>query len=139
MDWLSLTIFLPLVGVPILLFTKMSDRNARIFTLGLTILTFLVSLGILIDYDPGNGGMQLVKDVSWVEQLHLRYIVGVDGISIWMVLLSTLMMPLAILASWKISKRVRYYMAAMLFLEMAMVGSFLILDLLLFFIFFRHH
>jgi len=137
MDWLSLTIFLPLVGVPILLFTKMSDHNARIFTLALTILTFLVSLGILIDYDPGNGGMQLVKDVSWVEQLHLRYIVGVDGISIWMVLLSTLMMPLAILASWKISKRVRYYMAAMLFLEMAMVGSFLILDLLLFFIFFE--
>ncbi|MCJ7832254.1 MAG: NADH-quinone oxidoreductase subunit M [Actinobacteria bacterium] len=137
MDWLSLTIFLPLVGVPILLFSKMSDRSARVFTLSLTILTFLVSLGILVDFDPSNGGMQLVTDVSWVEQLHLRYIVGVDGISIWMVLLSTLMMPLAILASWKINKRVRYYMAAMLFLEMAMVGSFLILDLLLFFIFFE--
>ena len=137
MDWLSLTIFLPFVGVPILLFTKMSDRNARLFTLGVTIATFLVSLGILIDFDPNNGGMQLVRDVSWVEQLNLRYIVGVDGISVWMVLLSTLMMPLSILASWKINKRVRYYMAAMLFLEMAMVGSFLILDLLLFFIFFE--
>lgn len=137
MDWLSLTTFLPLIGVPILLFWKMSDRSARFFAFGVSIATFLVSLGILSVFDPAWPGFQLVKDVTWVRQLNLHYVVGVDGISIWMVMLTTLMMPLAILASWKVEKRVRLYLAAFLFLETAMLGSFISLDLLLFFIFFE--
>jgi NADH-quinone oxidoreductase subunit M len=136
-DWLSLTTFLPLIGVPILLFWKMSDRSARFFALGVTIVTFLVSLGILANFHAHWPGFQQLQDVVWVKQLNLHYTVAVDGISLWMVMLTTLMMPLALLASWKVDKRVRVYMAAFLFLETAMLGSFISLDLLLFFIFFE--
>jgi NADH-quinone oxidoreductase subunit M len=137
MDWLSLTTFLPLIGVPILLFWKMSDRSARFFALGVSIATFFVSLGILANFNTHSPAFQQVQDVVWVKQLNLHYVVAVDGISLWMVMLTTLMMPIAFIASWKVEKRVRVYMAAFLFLETAMLGSFISLDLLLFFIFFE--
>jgi NADH-quinone oxidoreductase subunit M len=137
MHWLSLTVFLPTIGVPILLFSKVSDRTARWIGMFFALATFGVSLGILANFKAGDPGFQLVEDFAWVKQLNLRYILGIDGVSLWMVMLSTFIMPIAILASWKVQKKVRYYMAAMLFLETAMIGSFLSLDLLLFFIFFE--
>ena len=135
--WLSLTIFLPLVVVPVLLFAKMSDKAARALALGSSLVTFLVSLGIVANFESGVAGFQLTEEAVWIKQLNVNYIVAVDGISLWMVLLTTFIMPIAILASWKVEHKVRHYMAAMLFLEMAMLGSFLSLDLLLFFIFFE--
>ena len=137
MRWLSLTVFLPLVAVPILLSVRMSDRAARITALLFSLATFAVSIGILASFSSDNSGFQLVEDTTWIRSLNARYLLGVDGISLWMVMLTTFIMPIAILASWKVEKRVRYFMAAMLFMETAMLGSFLALDLLLFFVFFE--
>jgi NADH-quinone oxidoreductase subunit M len=138
MRWLSLTIFLPLVGVPFLLAARdLPDRWSRGIGLLVTVAAFLVSLGILANFHAGDPGYQLTESVTWVKALHLRYSVGVDGISLFMVLLTTFLMPLAVLASWKVDSNVRLFMASMLVLETAMLGSFLSLDLLLFFLFFE--
>ncbi|MBI2237422.1 MAG: NADH-quinone oxidoreductase subunit M, partial [Actinobacteria bacterium] len=138
MRWLSYTVFLPLVGIPFLLaWPRMRDDVARAIALVVSVATFVVSLGILGAFDGSQSGFQLVESATWARSLNLRYVLGVDGISLFMVLLTTFLMPLAILASWKIERSVRAYMAAMLFLETAMLGTFLALDLLLFFLFFE--
>ncbi len=138
MRWLALTTFLPLAGVPVLLaWPRMRDNAARSLALAVSVATFVVSLGIVGAFDARVEGFQLLESAGWVRALHLRYLVGVDGISLWMVVLTTFLMPVAILASWKIEERVRLYMAALLVLETAMIGTFLALDLLLFFLFFE--
>ncbi len=138
MRWLTYTVFLPLVGIPFLLaWPKMRGDVARAVALVVSVATFVVSLGILGAFDGSRPGFQLVESATWVRSLNLRYVLGVDGISLFMVLLTTFLMPLAILASWKIERGIRAYMAAMLFLETAMLGTFLALDLLLFFLFFE--
>jgi len=138
MKWLTLTTFLPLVGVPVLLAWRgMRDDLARAFALLVSVITFIVSLGMLGRFDGALSGFQMIEQATWVRSLHLRYLVGVDGVSLFMVLLTTFLMPIAILASWKIEKNVRLYMAAFLFLETGMIGTFLALDLLLFFLFFE--
>lgn len=138
MPWLTITIFLPLAGVPFLLAARgLPDRHSRLLGLAVTIATFVASLGILAAFESGAPGFQLVESATWVRALHLRYEVGVDGISLFLVLLTAFLMPLAILASWRIERNVRLYMAAMLILETAVLGSFLALDLLLFFLFFE--
>jgi NADH-quinone oxidoreductase subunit M len=138
MRWLTLTTFLPLAGVLVLaVWPRMPDQVARVVALVTALATFVVSLGILGRFDTGVTGYQLVEQATWVEGANLQYLLGVDGVSLWMVLLTTFLMPLAILASWKVSDRVRLFMGAMLLLEVGMVGSFLALDLLLFFLFFE--
>ncbi len=135
---LTLTIFLPLVGVPVLLAWRGArDDVARVVALVVSIATFIVSLWVLGRFDGGASGFQLVESATWVRSLNLHYTIGVDGVSLFMVLLTTFLMPIAILASWKVEKNVRLYMAAMLFLETGMIGTFLALDLLLFFLFFE--
>ena len=99
--------------------------------------TFVVSLVVLGRFDQGDAGFQMVEHATWVKDVGLQYLVGIDGISIWMVLLTTFLFPVAVLASWKIDKDVRLYMGAMLALETAVLGSFVSLDLLLFFLFFE--
>ncbi len=135
--WLTFTTFLPLAGVVALLVWPVGERKARSLALGVSVATFVVSLGILADFDPSRTGFQLVEQADWVPSLGLRYLVGVDGISLFLVLLTTFLMPLAVLASWRIEGGVRTFMASLLFLETAMVGSFVALDLLLFFLFFE--
>ncbi len=136
--WLTVTAFLPLVGIPfLLLWPGMRDEVARAVALVVSVATFIVSLGILGAFDGSSAGFQLVESATWVRSLDFQYLIGVDGVSLFMVLLTTFLMPLAILASWKIDKQVRWYMAAMLFLETAMLGTFMALDLLLFFLFFE--
>ncbi|MGQ0669469.1 MAG: NADH-quinone oxidoreductase subunit M [Actinomycetota bacterium] len=138
MRWLTVTTFLPLAGVPILLAGRgMRDEVARAIALVSSIAAFLVSLGALGAFDGARSGFQLVESATWVRSLGFRYTLGVDGISLFMVLLTTFLMPVAILASWKIDKQVRLYMAGMLFLETGMLGVFMALDLLLFFLFFE--
>jgi len=136
---LTLVIFLPLAGVAILLVggRSLSDGTARGLALVTTIATFAASLLVLVEFDRAADGYQLVEELWWVRSAGLKYLVGVDGISLWLVLLTTFLFPVSILASWPIEENVRMYMGAMLVLETAVLGSFLALDLLLFFLFFE--
>lgn len=138
MRWLTVTTFLPLVGILVLLvWRNVSDDVARVIALVVSLATFVVSLGMLGRFESGVAGFQLIEQATWVESVNLRYLMGVDGLSLWLALLTTFLVPIAVLASWKISDRVRLFMASMLLLEVGMVGSFFALDLLLFFLFFE--
>jgi NADH-quinone oxidoreductase subunit M len=138
MPWLTVVIFLPLVGVPVLaLWRRASDLHARAVALVVSLATFLVALGMLGAFDPAVAGYQLVEHADWLPSAGVSYLVGVDGFSVWLVVLTAFMTPVAIVSSWGVSHRVRLFMALTLVLETAIVGSFLALDLLLFFVFFE--
>ena len=133
---LNITIFLPLVGALLLAFVPRGrDDLVRWGALGVTLVTFVVSLWILIDFDSGSSAFQMVSDVPWIPEWGIGYITGVDGISLWMVMLSTFLMPLAVLASWSITKRVKPYFVFLLVLETGILGVFCALDLFLFYLF----
>ena len=118
MGWITVTTFLPLVGVPVLLFgTRMRDDVARAITLVVTVAAFIVSLGMLGRFDGGQAGFQLVEQATWVRSLGMQYLVGIDGVGLLMVLLTTFLFPLSVLASWKLDHNVRLFMASMLVLE----------------------
>jgi NADH-quinone oxidoreductase subunit M len=136
---LTVVIFLPIVGVVGLLLAgpHVSDRGARWIALLATLATFAVSLVVLSRFTTSAPGFQMVEQASWVPSLGLQYLVGIDGISLWLVLLTTFLFPISVLASWTVTTDVRRYMLAMLALETAVLGSFLALDLIVFFIFFE--
>src|SRR5690348_14216679 len=130
MDWpiLSLVTFLPLVGAVFIMLVRGSDavvaRNARYVALWTSLLTFLISLLLWVHFDPANPGFQFVEKRDWMTAFGITYHMGVDGISMLFVLLSTLLTPLCILASWDaIENRVKEYMIAFLVLETMMVGT----------------
>jgi NADH-quinone oxidoreductase subunit M len=136
--WLTLIIVSPLIGLPILgLWRSMSDDAARWVGLLTTVLVFAISLGMLFNFDLGDPGFQMVSKHPWIESVGLSWFVGVDGFSVWLVMVTTFMFPLAIAASWKVDRQVRRYMAMALFLETVILGAFVSLDLLLFFLFFE--
>ncbi|CUH44430.1 NADH-quinone oxidoreductase subunit M [Ruegeria atlantica] len=137
---LSIVTFIPAVAAGILtLFLHGEDvaaqRNAKWVALVATSVTFLVSIGIYTGFDPSNTGFQMVEEGEWL--LGLKYKMGVDGISVLFVLLTTFIMPLTILASWHVTDRVKEYMIAFLLLETLMLGVFMALDLVLFYLFFE--
>ncbi len=137
---LSIITFLPAVAALILaLFLRgkdeASDRNARWLALITTTVTLLISLFLLKGFDPANTGMQFVEERAWILGLH--YKMGVDGISILFVMLTTFLMPITILSCWTVTARVKEYMIAFLLLETLMLGVFLALDLVLFYLFFE--
>ena len=99
---------------------RAAQRNAKFVALFATTITFLVSLGIYFEFDPANTGFQFVEDREWI--FGLKYKMGVDGISVLFVMLTTFIMPLTILASWSVTARVKEYMIAFLMLETLMVG-----------------
>jgi NADH-quinone oxidoreductase subunit M len=137
---LSVITFLPLVaGLVLALFLKGDDpaaqRNAKWLALIATMATFLISLGLLMGFDPANTGFQFVEERDWI--MGFRYKVGVDGISILFVLLTTFLMPITILSTWEVTTRVKEYMVAFLILEGLMIGVFVALDLVLFYLFFE--
>jgi NADH-quinone oxidoreductase subunit M len=139
---LSLTTFLPLVGALFILLIRGNEaqvaRNARWVALWTTLVTFVLSLFLLPGFDASNPGFQFVEKASWLPEYGINYQMGVDGISLVFVLLSTFLMPICILASWEaITARVREYMVAFLVLETFMVGMFCALDFLVFYIFFE--
>ena len=139
---LSLVTFLPLVGALFCLIVNgpkdAVDRNCRSVALVTTLATFLISLLLWIRFDPTKAGFQFEEKVAWVPALNIGYHAGIDGISLFFVLLSTLLTPICILASWESVKvRVKEYMIAFLVLETFMVGMFCALDLTLFYIFFE--
>jgi len=141
-DWpvLSVTIFLPLVGALFILALRGDDeatkRNARYVALWTTLATFAVSLVLVSGFDRAIPGFQFVENYPWLGGT-FRYQVGVDGISLPFVILTTFLMPISILASFGVEKRVREYMVAFLVLETLMVGTFAALDLVLFYVFFE--
>jgi NADH-quinone oxidoreductase subunit M len=134
---LSVTTFLPLVGA-LLIATLNAEavRNARWIALWTTLITFFVSLLIWWHFDTTTAGFQFVEEYDWLGPL--KYKMGVDGISMLFVILTTFLMPLCILASWEaIQDRVKEYMIAFLVLETLMLGVFCALDLALFYLFFE--
>ena len=139
-DLVSITVFLPALAAVILaLFLRGDDeaaqRNAKWLAMIATSATFLVSLFILFQFDPDDTGFQFVEEREWL--LGLQYKVGVDGISILFVMLTTFLMPIVIASAWDVKVRVKEYMIAFLLLETLMLGVFVALDLVLFYLFFE--
>ena len=137
---LSIVTFIPAIAAAILALLLRGDdeaaqRNAKWVALFATSATFLVSLFILFGFDPANTGFQFVEEREWL--LGLQYKMGVDGISVLFVMLTTFIMPLVIAASWDVTHRVKEYMIAFLLLETLMLGVFMALDLVLFYLFFE--
>ncbi len=140
--WLSITTFLPLIGAVLIILMARGDdaaaqRNARWIALWATLITFAVSLNLWISFDPKQAGFQFLEERPWIGG-GISYKMGVDGISMLFVILTTFLMPLCILASWEsITTRVKEYMIAFLILETLMIGVFSALDLMLFYLFFE--
>lgn len=139
---LSTVTFLPLIGVVMILIVRGDDaiarQNIRFITLITTLVTFILSLGIWISFDPSNPGFQMKEQLNWLDGDTIGYRMGVDGISMLFVILTTFLMPLCILASWvSVQKRVKEYMVAFLVLETLMIGVFCSLDIVLFYVFFE--
>jgi NADH-quinone oxidoreductase subunit M len=143
-DWplLSLVTFLPLVGAAFILGIRgdaeLVARNARSVALWTSLVTFALSLMVLGNFDPAQGGFQLVEKSEWLRGLGISYHLGVDGISLWFVILSTLLTVVVVLGSWTaVHERVKEYMVAFLVMDTLMVGVFLALDVVLFYVFFE--
>jgi NADH-quinone oxidoreductase subunit M len=139
---LSLTTFLPLVGAAFILLIRgepdVVARNARNVALWTSLITFVLSLFIWLNFDNTTAAFQMVERADWIPAFKINYHMGVDGISVLFVLLSTFLTPLCILASWESVKvRVKEYMIAFLVLETLMVGMFCALDFMLFYVFFE--
>ena len=139
---LSLTTFLPLVGAAFILLIRgepdVVARNARNVALWTSLITFVLSLFIWLNFDNTTAAFQMVERADWIPAFKINYHMGVDGISVLFVLLSTFLTPLCILASWEsIKVRVKEYMIAFLVLETLMVGMFCALDFVLFYVFFE--
>jgi NADH-quinone oxidoreductase subunit M len=134
---LSIITFLPLLGAIVVALVG-GDESKKQITFVTTLVTFVVSLLLWLNWDNSNGGMQFLEDLPWFPELGIRYIMGVDGISLFLVLLTTLLMPIAIyFSNLYVHEQVGLYMVLMLLLETAMIGVFLALDLVLFFVFFE--
>jgi NADH-quinone oxidoreductase subunit M len=139
---LSIVTFMPLAGVLFLLMIKGDEatvaQNSRYVALWVSGFTFLVSLPLLIGFDSSTADYQFEEKGIWLAGTGVGYHMGVDGISMPFVLLSTFLMPLSILASWNaVTHRVREYMIAFLVLETMMIGMFVSLDMLMFYLFFE--
>ncbi len=142
-DWpiLSAVTFLPLIGAAFIFLIRGEDeaakQNARYVALWTTTITFLISLLLWIDFDPTTADFQFVERHAWLGGA-FTYYMGVDGISMLFVILTTFLMPICILASWEsVDTRVREYMIAFLILETLVIGVFCALDLILFYVFFE--
>jgi NADH-quinone oxidoreductase subunit M len=141
---LSLVTFLPLIGVAFILITRGDEalvaRNARNIALWTSLIDFVMSLLLWIQFDPGTADFQFVERANWVTLggFQFTYHMGIDGISLFFVLLSTLLTLLSIVSAWEVIQfRVKEFMIAFLVLETLMVGIFCALDFVLFYMFFE--
>jgi NADH-quinone oxidoreductase subunit M len=141
---LSLVTFLPLVGAGFILTTRgdaeIVARNARNIARSTSIIVFLLSIVLWVDFDPSTAAFQFVEQVHWIKigGFEINYHMGIDGISLFFVLLSTLLTVICIAASWQsIHTQVKEYMIAFLALETLMVGTFCALDFIVFYVFFE--
>ncbi len=135
---LTIMTFTPLVGVFVLLFINGRSHNAlRGLALAVTVVAFLVSLPLVTGFQ-NTADYQFVENIPWIatDAFQMHYFVGIDGISLWLVMLTTFIMPIAILSTWTaVEEKVKEYMICLLLLEVGMLGAFVSLDLFLFYIF----
>ncbi len=132
---LSLVIFLPLIGAALCIaIPKSKAMWARIVALIITGVDLALVLWLVITFDPG-AGMQFVEYASWIPQFGIAYFLALDGISISMLFLSALLTFIAVIASWKVDQKPRFYFVMLLLLEVGMNGIFLSMDLILFYLF----
>src|SRR5579862_3532619 len=139
---LSLVTFLPLVGVAAILILRGEAedvaRNARWIALWTSLIDLVLALVIWAEFDPSSAEFQFVEQVAWLPQFNIAYQMGIDGISLFFVVLSAFLTPICVVASWtSIHMRVKEYMIAFLALETLMIGMFCALDFVLFYMFFE--
>src|SRR5262245_10571422 len=139
---LTLLILVPVVGaIAVILYQTFSkgEQQVKWITLAITVVVFLLSLFLLIDRGSTSAsGFSFEKAVPWISAINTNYHVGVDGLSIWLVLLTTFIMPISVISTWHaVEKRRTAFYVFLLLLEAAMVGVFVSLDLLVFYLFFE--
>ena len=137
---LSLMIFVPLLGmIVVLLLPRASDELIKRVTLAFTLIPLIIAVYLFIDYDRTTAGTQYVHGpIDWIKAFNIQYHVGIDGLSVTLLLLTALLGPICVLASWRnIEKGIKAYMALFLLLETGMLGFFAALDLFLFYVFFE--
>ena len=133
---LTLVTFLPLAGGLLLVMFPRRDRDIRIFALVISLLTFVLSLHLPVYFHRGQNDFQFQVDRQWVSTPNIHYHMGIDGISLWLVVLTTFLTPLCVLISWNsIHERVKEFFILLLILETALIGVFTSLDLFLFYFF----
>ncbi len=141
MNWLdknilSFVTFVPAAGALLLLFFPRRDRDIKLFSLVISLLSFVVSLHLPAHFNRNQAGFQFDKNIPWIPTPNIHYHMGIDGISLWLVVLTTFLTPLCVLISWKsIHERVKEFFILLLVLETAMIGVFVALDLFLFYFF----
>jgi NADH-quinone oxidoreductase subunit M len=138
MNLLDLVLLLPLAGFVLLLFVpKEKPGVSRILALAISLIVFVLSLGLVAPYWFSQPlGFTFITDQPWISTPPIRYHVALDGLSLWLVLLSTLLTPICVLISWKyIDKRVKEFFAFLILLEFGLIGVFVALDLFLFYVF----
>src|SRR5881397_210138 len=133
---LTLVTFIPLAGAALLLFVPNRERDIRVFSLVISLLAFVLSLHLPVHLQRAQAGFQYEVNVPWIPTPNIHYHMGVDGISAWLVVLTTFLTPLCVLISWKsIHERVKEFFILLLILETALIGVFVSLDLFLFYFF----
>src|SRR5215470_13595666 len=133
---LTLVTFVPLAGAVLLAFFNRRDRDIRVFSFLVSLLTFGLSLHLPVHFHRSLPGFQYEIDRPWISSPNIHYHMAVDGISLWLVVLTTFLTPLCVLISWKsIHDRVKEFFILLLILETALIGVFISLDLFLFYFF----
>jgi len=134
---ISYLLIIPFAGAfLLLLINKRNEKLIRYAGLAASLLTFIISLVIYFNFDDRNSEFQFVHKFSWIENLNIFYFVGIDGLSLLLVLLTTFITPLTLISSWSsIASKVKEFTFFMLMLEVGMLGVFVSLDLFLFYIF----
>src|SRR3989338_1408946 len=136
MNILSALVFFPIAGALLIAIWPCAERTSWRMALIASAGEFLLSLKMALLFDPTSGLMQMVEQSEWIPTFGITYLLGVDGVSLGLVVLTGALTPIVVLSAWgSIQKQIRAYLAGMLLLEGAMVGSFLALDLVLFFLF----
>src|SRR5580704_4368781 len=133
---LTLITFIPLAGAVLLMFFPRRDRDIRVFALVVSLLDFVLSLHLPVHFQRAQTGFQYEINQLWISNPNIHYHMGVDGVSMWLVVLTTFLTPLCVLISWKsIHERVKEFFIILLILETALIGVFTSLDLFLFYFF----
>jgi NADH-quinone oxidoreductase subunit M len=133
---LTLVTFIPAIGAVLLMVLPRNDKTIRWTALSISLVAFAFSLYLPLTYQSGQPGFQFDVNHAWIAPMNIHYHLGADGISMWLVLLTTFLVPLGVLVSWKsVHDRVKEFFVLFLLLETAMIGVFLALDLFLFYVF----
>lgn len=137
MNLLSLVLFLPLAGFLVaLVLPRSSPQSSRLWALVVSLITFAASLALPFQFDYGITGEQFKIDMPWIASPEIHFYLSADGVSLWLLLLSTFLTPICVLISWRsIEKRVKEFYAFLLLLEFGLIGVFIAQDLFLFYVF----